>query len=103
MRYGLIGVAVGAFVLLTWLSLVFLERELRPAPPFNPEHPNIVWPSEDDYTLVVVLATAALVMVAAAGGMIARRAEGAYLLSVGALMAALRSQPCRCSDSWRGT
>jgi len=88
LRYALIAVAIGACLFLAWLSLAFLLEELQPTPPFDPEHPNIVWP-EDDYTLVGVLVTSALVMAAAAGGMIARRSEGAYLLLVGALMCAI--------------
>ena len=78
MRYALIVVAIGASLFLTWLSWIFLLRAL-----------DARGDTGNDWSVVVVLATAALVMAFAAGGLVARRAEGAFLLSVGAFMCAL--------------
>ena len=77
MRSVLIVVAIGASLALVWVAwrLAMAEQIVSPDSVDEP-----------DYTIVIVLGVAAAVMAAAAAGMIARRAEGAYLLSVGAFM-----------------
>jgi hypothetical protein len=77
MRHVLIAIAIGASLALVWVAWRLALAEQVVVPGFV---------NEPDYTVVLVLGTAAAVMAIAAAGMIARRAEGAYLLSVGAFM-----------------
>ena len=77
MRPALIAVAGLAAVALGWVTWVLAAAELTVTPGFE---------SDPDFTVVIVVGCAAVVMAFAAGGLIARRAEGAFLLSVGAFM-----------------
>ena len=77
MRPALIAVALVASVALAWVAWILAAAEQAVTPGYE---------SDPDFTLVIVVGIAALVMAFAAGGLIARRAEGAYLLSVGAFM-----------------
>jgi hypothetical protein len=77
MRYLLIVAAIGASLALAWVGwrLALAEQIVVPGSATDP-----------DYSVVMVLGLAAAVMAFAAAGLIARRPEGAYLLSVGAFM-----------------
>ena len=80
MRYALIAVAIGAS-----LSCVFVAWRLW----LGEQVVTPGYENDPDYTYVVVLVVAATVLAFAAGGLIARRAEGAYLLSIAAFMLAM--------------
>ena len=77
MRYAFIAIAIGASLLCVFVAwrLWLGEQVVVPGRVSDPE-----------YTYVVVLLVAAIVLAFAAGGLIAQRAEGAYLLSVAAFM-----------------
>jgi len=78
MRYALIAIAIGASLLCLFVAWrLWLGEQVV----MDPDYVR-----EPDYTNVVVLIVAAIVLAFAAGGLIARRAEGAYLLSVAAFM-----------------
>ena len=67
MRPALIAIAGLAAVALGWVTWVLTAPELAVTPGFE---------SEPDFTVVIVVGCAAVVMAFAAGGLLARRAEG---------------------------
>ena len=79
LRYALIVAAIGASLFFAWLAFTTFLIVLEKPPEFaGPDRLNMG-----------ILVTAALVMAVAAGGLIARRAWGAYLLSVAAFLLSL--------------
>jgi hypothetical protein len=76
-RYALIAVAIGASLVCLFVAWRLWLGEQVVVPGYR---------DDPDYTVVAMLVVAAVVLAFAAGGLIARRAEGAYLLGVAAFM-----------------
>jgi hypothetical protein len=80
MRYALIAVAIGGALLCLFVAWrLALGEQASIGPQYD----------DPDYTVVISLVVAAIVLGIAAGGLVARRAEGAYLLGIGAFMLAI--------------